>query len=127
MKNKILLLLTLVLAWVLVFQALAAPPAIGLWFKPSIADTNPGDGAYFLAALATNAVDPTAVMLLTNCPAGVTNLWLQAGALPAPRTFLFLSFSNSVGSSGPSTPLYFDYIAWSALPLPPPSLLQLHH
>jgi hypothetical protein len=88
---------------------------INFCFDRSVSDTN-NDGVYYLTAIPTNAPDPRIQFALTNGLSGVTNFLVDSSALPAPTCFVFVSFSNSTGSTA-STPLYFDYAAFAA---PPP-------
>ena len=97
--------------------ACAAP--IQFTFTASANDTNAEDGGYFLCAQPTNAPDPTLVLPIASAPSGGTNFVIDSTQLPAQQVFLYCAFSNSVGWAK-STPLYFDYAAWSKQSPPTP-------
>ena len=112
MKTKIA-----ILSLMLVTACHALP--IQFAFTPSPMDA-PGDGLYFLCALPANATDPTRLTILTNVPAGTTNFVIDSAVLPYPQVFITCLYSNSLGMSVPSVPVYFDSVAWFKQQPPPP-------
>ena len=102
-----------------------------LSFTPSPSDTNPApDGLYFVTGLLTNAPDPTVQVPLAGAltaNVGQTNgsyfFMLDAAQLPAPRCYLYVGFSNSIGCAE-STPFMFCSNDFFAMPVAPPQTNQ---
>jgi hypothetical protein len=115
----------LLTAGLLAFNAIAIPanrpPAnpgmIQFAWTPSASDTG-ANGFYTILSLPTNAPDLYNMAMVTNVPAGFTNVLVPASVLPGNPCFVFATFSSGGFTSHPTGPTYVDtntVLAW--LPL----------